>query len=247
MTENTKHHLYHKNIPTRFINTDTIIEFDKFYSKERFRFIKENIDFNNTNILDIGANNGYFILEALDNGSVNAIAYEGNKDSQQEFKNYINKSNDNIKLYTEYYDFEKESVLGHFDITILLNVLHHLGDDFGDSNLSREKALKEIIRYLNSILKNTNILIFQLGFNWKGNINLPLFENGTKKELIDFITNNLNNEYKILKIGIAEKKCEGADIVYNELNEINIKRDDRLGEFLNRPLFIIRGALKGDL
>jgi hypothetical protein len=28
-------------------------------------------------------------------------------------------------------------------------------------------------------------------------------------------------------------------VVYQALNETNIERDDRLGEFLNRPLFIM--------
>lgn len=236
MAQETKHHLYHKNIPSRFIQNNTRA-FDKFYSFERFQYMRQIIDFIGTSILDIGCNNGFFIFEALDQGAIRAIGYEGNHGSQNEFYHYIQQTNEPIKLVPEYFNFSDISPQ-YFDITFLLNVLHHVGDDFGDPQLSKEKALIQIIDSLHSIAKQTNILIFQLGFNWKGNINAPLFQHGSKREMIEFIRLHLKNRYEILSIGIAEK-IDGK-IVYCNLNEHNIQRDDSLGEFLNRPIFILK-------
>jgi hypothetical protein len=91
---------------------------------------------------------------------------------------------------------------------------------------------------INSLANKTDILVFQLGFNWKGDRNIGLFENGTKQELIDFVKQSTSKNFEVLSIGIAERI---NDIVqYVELNNTNIKRDDSLGEFLNRPLFIMK-------
>ena len=101
-----------------------------------------------------------------------------------------------------------------------------------------ENAKQHIIIQLLSLKEKAEYIVFQLGFNWKGNRNLCLFENGTKQELIDFIKEEIKGVFEILHIGIAEKEDE--QIVYKELNNNNINRDDSLGEFLNRPLFILK-------
>ena len=81
-------------------------------------------------------------------------------------------------------------------------------------------------------------MVFQLGFNWKGNRNLGLFENGSKVELIDFIAEGVKNYWTIEKIGIAE--AANNSIEYCDLNDNNIIRNDKIGEFLNRPIFILK-------
>lgn len=43
----------------------------------------------------------------------------------------------------------------------------------------------------------------------------------------------------MLVVGIAQRS-EGGLIEYIELNDENIKRDDSLGEFLNRPIFVLK-------
>lgn len=205
--------------------------------KARLDYILKNINVKDKSILDIGGNTGYFTFELLSNGAKNVEYYEGNNEhaSFVELASEVIEKKHQLVVHNKYFDFRKSKI---FDIVLLLNVLHHIGDDFENNDISKEKALKKIIEYMNFMLRNTNILVFQLGFNWKGNVSLPFFENGTKKELIDFVTNGLEKKYKIIKIGIAVK--ENDTICYNDLNEINIKRDDTLGEFLNRPLFIIK-------
>jgi hypothetical protein len=66
---------------------------------------------------------------------------------------------------------------------------------------------------------------------------MGLFANGTKRELIDFVRTGIDGIWDIEKIAVAEKNTK---IYYTDLNENNIERNDSLGEFLNRPLFILK-------
>lgn len=203
----------------------------------RLDYFLKYIDVKDKNVLDIGGNTGYFTFEFLKNGASFLEYYEGNQEHAEfvQLASEVLGYDDSMKVYNQYYNFDQDK---KYDVVLLLNVLHHLGDDFGDDKISKEKALETIIEHIKAIAKQTDILVFQLGFNWKGDRNLPLFENGTKKELIDFITFNLKDEFEILHIGVAEE--QDGEIVYKDLNDINIQRVDRLGEFLNRPIFIMR-------
>ena len=128
-----------------------------------------------------------------------------------------------------------------YDLVLLLNVLHHVGDDYGDKELLMGKAKENIIKQLNSLAKIAGTLVFQMGFNWKGNIQQCLFENGTKEEMISFIKEGTKDYWRILKIGIAELK--NGTIEYCDLSKENICRWDHLGEFLNRPIFIMESLI----
>ncbi|MFZ2538579.1 MAG: hypothetical protein WAX04_06720, partial [Oscillospiraceae bacterium] len=141
-----------------------------------------------------------------------------------------------VDVNNEYLNFRND-LLGEFDACFLLNVLHHIGDDYGDSALSKDQAKKELLMSLEYLSTKTKILVFQMGFNWKGNVNLPLFEHGTKREMIDFIRLGTAANWEVVHIGVASK--DNGYVKYQELNNINIQRDNNLGEFLNRPLFIL--------
>jgi hypothetical protein len=56
--------------------------------------------------------------------------------------------------------------------------------------------------------------------------------------MINFISDGVKDFWSIDKIGIAKQSNKGIE--YFHLNEDNIKRDDKMGEFLNRPLFILK-------
>lgn len=221
-----------------FLN-DTDIQVKSRYEKERLDYILNQINPADKSILDIGGNSGYFSFELLDRGAKHVDYFEGNT-THAEFVKVASELlhfSDRINIFNEYYDFAEKSQT-HYDIILLLNVLHHVGDDYGDKNLSLIKAKQRIIESLNLIAHNTTLLIFQLGFCWKGNRELSLLENGTKEEMIDFIKAGTKINWSIEEVAIPE--FENGEIVYKTINEKNIKRDDSMGEFLNRPLFIMK-------
>lgn len=224
------------------INTD-LLETTTRYEEERLKFIVEHIKINGKTLLDIGGNSGFFSFELLDRGLHKVFYYEGNKTHAEFVKlsSELLNIREKIYIFPEYFDFEVLSNKQGYDITLLLNVLHHIGDDFGETELSMKKAKEKMMIYLNKMAGISEYMVFQLGFNWKGNREKALFENGTKKEMIDFIKESVKNNWDIIKIGAASEK--NNQIIYEELNDKNIQRMDRLGEFLNRPIFIMKSKI----
>lgn len=204
----------------------------------RLAYILKHLDPKGRDILDIGANTGYFSFELIDEGASNATCVEGNPEHAEfiELASRVCGFQDKISVINKYFEFKGE--VDRYDIALLLNVLHHVGDDYGDSKLDIQDAKKAIIDNLNFMSGYAERLVFQLGFNSRGDINRPLFANGTKREMIDFIKDGVNGFWEIERVGVAE--LYGNSTEYKDLNDNNIERDDSLGEFLNRPLFILK-------
>lgn len=208
------------------------------YETERMRYIDKYVKFSGKRVIDIGGNTGFFTFESVNRGAKHVDYYEGNHDHAEfvRLSAELFDMNSMVSVHDMYYKFDDNDNITA-DIAFLLNVVHHLGDDYGDNKLSIEKAKRFMINEINDMSNVTDIMIFQMGFNWKGNVELGLFDNGSKKEMIQFISEGVREKWNILRIGIAEKDKGG--ICYRDCNENNIERDDSLGEFLNRPLFIM--------
>lgn len=238
-SRNEKHIGYHI-LPERlekFVGAEFAETRHVFYELERLAYFKSKLEFKNKNILDIGCNIGYFLFSFLDIGANHVTGYEGKSSCAVFIKRAIEllEESGRFSLYNQYFDFTEQ--ISMYDVTLLLNVLHHLGDDYGDAKLSLPEAKVKILEQLNSLSGHTRYLVFQLGFNWKGNIKQCLFENGTKAEMIEFVLSGTKSNWRPVGIGVPQR-IDGK-VIYQELNEDNVKRDDALGEFLNRPLFIL--------
>jgi hypothetical protein len=206
------------------------------YEDERFAWIKQFVALDNASAIDIGCNLGYFSFSALEAGARHVTCYEG----YEKHADFVAKAaaligvQDKLTVKPEYYDFNADGPA--YDVAFLLNVLHHVGDDYGDKNTTRENAKKLIGQQLNTMAAVAQTLVFQLGFNWRGDRQLPLFEQGLKDELIDFVSQTTQQHWHIKAVGIAVKEQE---VRYCAPDNSNRQRQDALGEFLNRPLFIM--------
>lgn len=208
------------------------------YEEERFNYIKKFVSLNQASVIDIGCNLGYFAFSALEEGARQVTCYEGYKKHAEfvEKAAVLIDAQEKFTVKAEYYDFGADNM--RYDVAFLLNVLHHVGDDYGDKNTTRDKAKELIALQMNNMAAVSRTLVFQLGFNWRGDRYLPLFEQGSKDEVIDFVSQATQQHWVIKAIGIAIKNNAGV-VEYREHDENNRRRDDTLGEFLNRPLFIM--------
>jgi len=205
---------------------------------ERMNYLKKHLNFKGKKILDVGGNTGYFSFESMDEEASEVVYIEGNEVHAQFVNEASKQLNKNIIVYNKYLNFKEPIEEGPFDIVLLFNVIHHLGDDYGSKNITINKAKDEMIGCINYFHDKTELLVLQMGFCWQGNISKLLFENGTKSEMIEFVKNAVNNKWEIIEIGVAEEI--NNETIYKPLNEVNIERADYLGEFRNRPIFILK-------
>lgn len=213
------------------------------FEKKRLDYILKKINIERKSILDIGGNIGYFTFEFIEKKAKKVHYYEGNKNHSDFVKLAASALgiDNSIKITNNYFSFSKKEKK-EFDVILLLNVLHHVGDDYGNKIKTIGEAKAKILSELNSLEFFSEYLIFQMGFNWKGKKDLCFFENGTKKELIDFVRKGIKKNWDIVSIGIAQN---GNNFIeYVDLNSQNIERNDDLGEFLNRPIFIFKSKTK---
>lgn len=214
------------------------------HESERLDYLVRNFDFRGKVVADIGGNTGYFTFGALEKGAAHVHYFEGNPEHALFVETAARhlRLDQQITVDARYVDFVHGESICKVDVILLLNVLHHVGDDYGPGDFSRSDALVHISGSLAKLASRTRFLIFQLGFNWKGNRNLPLFEHGTKSEMIQFVRAACEGSWDVSKIGVAQR--EGQAISYHDLDSKNIERDDSLGEFLNRPIFILSSRLR---
>lgn len=207
---------------------------------ERLRYVLDNVEVKDKTVIDIGANTGYFSFELLDAGASSVRLVEGNKE-HAEFARMAADAlgvSESVEVSSEYFQFDDQKQ-DHYDIGLLFNVLHHLGDDYGAS-MSLEDTKEMILKQLNSMSRVVDTLVFQLGFNWMGDPAKPLFVEGTKQEQIDYITSGITGHWEVLSIGVATGSRE--NVTYQNVDDTNITRNDAMGEFLNRPIFILKST-----
>jgi len=191
-------------------------------------------------VLDIGANTGYFSFGALQSGARHVTCYEGNAEHAAFVAHCAEMArlSERLTMNACYFDF-KQPFAQPYDVTYCLNVLHHLGDDFGDGSLSIEAARAQMLRCLNYMADMTRTLVLQLGFNWKGDVRHPLFDGGEKSALIDFVAHGSAEKWVIEEVTVPNPVSK----VFEPISEDNLPRNNQIGEFMNRPLFKLRSRV----
>jgi SAM-dependent methyltransferase len=214
------------------------------YEHERMAYIAAHVDLAGKSVIDVGANTGYFSFECLDRGARRVAAYEGNGAHAEFLRRAaaVLGEEGRLSVADAYLQFPHPVLPEAFDLGLLMNVLHHVGDDFGSRPLDAASARRFVGESLRGLAAHCSQLVFQLGYCWMGDRSRPLFDHGTKQEQIDFVADETGGHWLIQSIGIAEVGPH-REVEYAEPSEANLRRRDDWGEFLNRPLFIMKSVI----
>jgi SAM-dependent methyltransferase len=204
---------------------------------QRQRFFASQVGYAGARVLDIGANTGYFSFAAIASGAATVQCYEGNADHAEFIRAGAGALGlaDRLQVQARYFEFQA-GLAPRYDIVLCLNVLHHLGDDFGDRSLAVEPARQRMLACLNGLADATSTLILQLGFNWKGDVRHPLFDGGEKAAQLAFVEQGTRGAWSLAAVAVPDPSTRE----YEPLSPHNLARNDAVGEFMNRPLFVLR-------
>jgi cyclopropane fatty-acyl-phospholipid synthase-like methyltransferase len=213
--------------------------------KERAAFMFAQHSLSGKRVLDIGANQGYMTVEAALRGAKRVDAFESNE-VDAVFLSQAAKllpGLDRVTAHALNYDFDHPND-DRWNYVICLNVLHHIGRYF-DTHVSDLAEAKNLMGpHLQRLLSKAGCVWLQLGFNWQGNTHQPLFSQGTKREMTDFVASLIKPKAYLAAIGIYNAQTKAYEKAsYGDWEHPLWQRIDSLGEFGNRPLYLIQSVV----
>jgi SAM-dependent methyltransferase len=194
-------------------------------------------------VLDIGANQGYISIEAALRGAEKIDAFESNE-LDSAFLSRATKlfpELGTITAYSSNFSFETVNSL-RWNYVICLNVLHHVGRYFDSHVKTLQEAKNAMSRHLKSLTPKAGGggVWLQIGFNWQGNVQQPMFKNGTKCEMAEFVVSAIGPDACLSVIGIYNPQSKVyQNVAYGDWSHPLWRRIEAIGEFPNRPLFFV--------
>lgn len=193
-------------------------------------------------VLDIGANQGYLSVEAALRGAAQVDAFESNEVDgtflSQTAKHISGL--EKMRVHPVGYNFDQPNNK-QWDCVICLNVLHHIGRYFDTHIQDMDEAKVLMGQHLKRLLSTGGSVWLQLGYNWKGDTQRPMFLHGTKYEMTDFVHNMVEKYADVSIIGLYNPNANKYERFEKIVTSHTLwSRIESLGEFGNRPLYLIK-------
>ena len=210
--------------------------------RQRAAFMFDQLNVSGHRVLDIGANQGYMTVEAALRGAERVDAFESNSVDGVFLSQAARHlpGLDKVVAHPINYDFDQANG-DRWNCVVCLNVLHHIGRYFDSHIQDMTEAKALMAQHLKRLLSKDACVWLQLGFNWQGNTQQPMFSHGTKREMTDFVTGLIEPYGRLEVIGIYNPKVQAYEpVLHGDWENALWQRIDSLGEFGNRPLYLIR-------
>lgn len=190
--------------------------------QQRYDWFSNKINFEGRNLLDIGANIGYFSLRLATEHNATVTAYEPFKPHSQCIelsKKILNLTDDQFKVVNEGVSFDRISTLKKVDIILFLNVLQHAGEDYDREYVHDLTEWREYaVQYLNKLKEVGEYLVFQTGYTWLGHEDKLCKD----KEILDYTIKILSDSgWSIISCGIIAD-ASNPTYIDHKINESQI-------------------------
>lgn len=210
----------------------------------RYEYIKSNIAFERMHSIgDVGANTGRFCLDlAYANPSVDFTAIELNSNNIR-FISLVKEafSMRNVNTLCEAATYENLDKIGVYDALLMMNVLHHAGVDFDKGMVNAPEEVEGyLVRYLSRLVKTTQFLVFQLGYNWGGDKSKPIVAPSKPAEMIDYMRQVCDKAgWKIAATALYDSDTKSYFASDNPENDVRSESFMANSEFYKRPLYFL--------
>ena len=194
----------------------------------RYSWIISNLNMKNLNVIDLGANLGYFSVRLASESNANVYAYETLYEYAKSigvFSKVCGLSN-NLKVIQESINLENINELQIVDATLHLNVLHHAGIFFDHEKVTNiDDWYSYAVEHLRSFSAKSEIMVIQIGNMWNDKV---LFDS---QYSVDYICELLNqSNWDVDKIGLIN---DFNDFSYETYSFSDIGLIPRIGIWRN--------------
>ena len=227
--------------------------------RPRYPLLKEFIQQGpSASVLDVGANTGFFSLSLAADLKASAITACELNSTHAKIIRFLAE----IGGYSPFHvteqpaDLQHVDAFGHFDVALHLNILHHAGHDFDKADVpDRGSFMQYGVRYLSGFRATADRMVFQMGYNWGGNKELPLVALNDQAGKVRFTMELLDGAgWDVQAIGLAKRDGADAAVVLEKFAPDSLPSDPseldsflkaRYGEhlwseFYQRPLWFCK-------
>jgi hypothetical protein len=228
--------------------------------RPRYPLIKQFIQDNACrSVLDVGANTGFFAL-SLAGGfpALSVKACELNKTHARIIELLARIGGYEVAVTDQPADLAHAGGFGLHDCALYLNILHHAGHDFDAVQVKGREAFRDYaVDYLRAFRGTARRMVYQMGYNWRGDKTLPLIPKEDQAGKVRFAMDLFEAAGWVVEgVAFARKGMGAFPIEYERFaTEYLPKGDDQLqvwlteryadvvwSEFYQRPLWFCRSA-----
>lgn len=174
--------------------------------RRRYDWLSSHVGALQGTAVDIGANLGYFSFRILQDFDVAVIAYEPHRSHARAIcviRDLCGIERNRLAVTSRAVGLREIATLPTSDLLIMLNVLHHAGEDF-DRNLVTDlrQWRPYAIAYLSELRTRSRLLFFQMGYTWLGHAGKLCGDD----EIIDFTASLLTEaKWRIRHCGVIHR------------------------------------------
>ena len=198
--------------------------------RPRYPFIRDFVTNNGCkSLLDVGANTGFFALSlAGDVPGLDVTACELNKTHARIISLLAEVGGYHISVTDRPADLANAASFGSFDCALHLNILHHAGHDFDSANVPDRGAFKDYaVSYLDRFRGTARRMVFQMGYNWRGDKTLPLVDREDQAGKVRFTQDLFKaSGWTVGSVGFARKGDGSSPVGYDVFQTTDLPAAD---------------------
>lgn len=215
----------------------------------RLDYLRAHFYFSGQKVLDVGANTGLFATTlAHEYPDSHCVAWEIDASSAAFIRTLaVEFGLGNLEVEQTALDYRvAQDMPAYFDTLLLFNVLHHAGVDFDAAEVPDRQALQDYMRrFLAALRPSAGCLLYQMGFNWGGDVGQPVAGRNALLEKLDYVAAALQGTgWRVEHVGLVldpeSRRIELFDwATAQEQAPVcdHLGREGLLSEFYLRPLF----------
>jgi hypothetical protein len=215
--------------------------------RPRLALLRREIEFGDLKtLLEVGSNIGYFGLSLKhDHPHLKVYFYEIDqtmRDLSRDLAEMVGLTD--CCFFPEAFDCTTKNP-PDADLLLCMNVLHHIGRDYGPE-MTPDMVKSQVQEEMTFIRSKCRQLSFQIGMNWGGNKQTPIWPQGSERDYVCEVHEMLGSAgFRDIRLFSPMRSDDmvqyvEADLVQAGELSLNTLENGLVGEFYKRPIFLAR-------